>query len=121
MVYYHVIMIKLRLRYSFISLGADNNPKTTILRIVKMVASRQRNYFVPMSFPPSKKQHYSKRCFCISATKAYVHCLNTEVIKHQTVRGCCLFLLSRLFSSCMIVKMLETGRIKKTKILSTSA
>ena len=118
MVYYHVIMIKLCLRYSLISLGADNNPKTTILLIVKMVASRQRNYFVPMSFPPSKKQHYSKRCFCLSATKACVHCLNTEVIKHQTVR---LFLLSRLFSSCMIVKMLETGRTKKTKILSTSA
>ena len=114
-------MIKLRLLCTFISWGADNGPKTG--SNVKMTASRQRNCFVSNSFPSSKKQHYSKRCFLYWATKTNVHCLNWYRSRRLNIK---LFAVVVYFClvDCywsMIAKMLGTERIKKAKFLCTPA
>ena len=68
---YDVIMVKLGLLCTFISLGANNSPKTTIL-IYRWWHLCQINSFVPNFFPSDKKQHYSEGIFCILAANANV-------------------------------------------------
>ena len=64
-------------RCTFLSLSADNSSKTTILMQRWWHRAKEIILFL---FPSSEKQHYCERaCFCISATKESVHCLNTEV------------------------------------------
>ena len=70
---YDVIMVKF-----FISLGANNSPKTTIL-IYRWWHLCQVNSFVPKFFPSDKKQHYSEGIFCILAANANVHYLKDYV------------------------------------------
>ena len=59
---YDVMMVKLGLLCTFISLGANNSPKTTIL-IYRWWHLCQINSFVPNFFPSDKKQHYSEGIF----------------------------------------------------------
>ena len=75
---YDVIIVKLGLLCTFMILGANNSPKTTIL-IYRWWHLCQVNSFVPKFFPSDKKQHYSEGIFCILAANANVHYLKDYV------------------------------------------
>ena len=63
---YDVIMVKLGLLCTFMFLGANNSPKTTIL-------------IYRWWHPSDKEQHYSEGIFCILPANANVHYLKDYV------------------------------------------